>query len=144
MSFEFLLFAVIAMSGGTSRGHRIERSGEEHPARVAALRLPNQSSVGRFQNSRTQVPSSGFSRAAEIHGPTASQLRDLASCLGTADPTRVIHRREQPRKIPGEQVPLGNDPLHDQKDAIFAARTTDASKRPGRVNSWVASLSRSG
>jgi hypothetical protein len=29
-------------------------------------------------------------------------------------------------------------------NAIFAGRTTDASKRPGRVNSWVASLSRSG
>jgi hypothetical protein len=29
-------------------------------------------------------------------------------------------------------------------NAIFAGRTTDASKRPGRVSSWVASLSRSG
>ena len=53
----------------------------------------------------------GFSRAAEIHGPTASQLPGLASCPAIADPTRDIHRREQPRAIPGEQVPLGNDPL---------------------------------
>src|SRR5271165_608309 len=33
---------------------------------------------------------------------------------------------------------------HDQKDAIFAGRTTEASKRPGTVKPWVASLSRSG
>jgi hypothetical protein len=33
---------------------------------------------------------------------------------------------------------------HDQKDTISAGRTADISQRPGRVNPWVARLSRSG
>jgi hypothetical protein len=49
---------------------------------------------------------------------------------------------EQPFWIAG--VPTGDAPLIDQKGVICAGRITDASKHPGRVNSWVASLSRSG
>jgi hypothetical protein len=105
--------------GGADRRHQETVRAGRNPSRVIARqRNPPDVRLG-VKWSQVQMGASkfaytspiGFSRAAEIHGPTASQLPGLASCPAIADPTRDIHRREQPRAIPGEQVPLGNDPL---------------------------------
>jgi hypothetical protein len=88
------------------------------------------------------------SRGVSASAPSQRTCADVASRQSDVkvEPERagnlLFIRRRAAFWIAG--VPTGDAPLIDQKDAIFAGGTTDASKDPGRVNSWVASLSRSG
>jgi hypothetical protein len=86
----------------------------------------------------------GFSCAAEIHGPMASQLPDQPAARASPTPRMIFIDGSNREQFLASRCRSEMTHWHDHIDAIFAGRATDASKRPGTVNSWVASLSRSG
>jgi hypothetical protein len=108
--------------------------------------------IGRVPHSTRRYAAShasqGSTAAAGRHQPhhvlrTSQRRRTVAH----QDLPQLVRPLRRTRRFPHEKaVPverkLPGEPIH--ANAIFAGRTTDASKRPGRVNSWVASLSRSG